>query len=204
MKQWYYAQNGERKGPLDKATVLNLYQNGQIRADDLVWEEGMSDWVKASTVLTSTNINTPVPNLSTPAGPNPLSPDTSGNLPDYGDFLCWGIALMLIPCLGFATFIALIVFHILELIAVREKVQAGQAQASSYSNVHPVLMALGLLCCGFIFYPLFMHWRNETKLFKPQPHAVWFSIVILGIVLILWTSLQFLNAFMNLSSLNNL
>jgi len=24
-----------------------------------------------------------------------------------------------------------------------------------------------------------MHWRNESGYFKPQPHAVWFAIVII-------------------------
>jgi hypothetical protein len=51
MKQWYYAQHGERKGPVDASTVLQLYRAGHILPSDLVWEDGMPDWIKAVDVL---------------------------------------------------------------------------------------------------------------------------------------------------------
>jgi cobalamin biosynthesis protein CobD/CbiB len=67
----------------------------------------------------------------------------------------------------------------LEFIEVKKAVEEGKLPESQYSRVHPALLGLGLFCCSIIFYPLFMHWRNESKYFKPQPHAVWFAIVIL-------------------------
>jgi GYF domain 2 len=192
MKQWYYAQNGERKGPVDLNTIQSLFQEGQINGDDLVWEEGMADWVKADKVLTK------IPVLSSTTEQASFSSTTStpniGSagepLPDFGGILCWGIAIVLVPCLGFFGFIALMVLHILELIAVRKGVTEGRYQRSQYSEVHPALMGLGLFCCSIVFYPLFMHWRNETKLFQPQPHAVWFSIAILALGIIVGVALQ--------------
>jgi hypothetical protein len=197
MKNWYYAQHGEQKGPIDQAAIQNLYQNGQINPQDLVWQEGMPDWVKAETVLslgtTSSPLASPANLTSTP------TQNSTDPLPDYGDILCWGIAGVIIPCLGLVVIIALMVLLILELIAVRKAVEEGRLSKSSYSEIHPALMGLGIFCCSIIFYPLFMHMRNQTKLFKPQPHAVWFSIVILVISVIIGLITQFASYASNLS-----
>ncbi|MDD5261896.1 MAG: DUF4339 domain-containing protein [Methylacidiphilales bacterium] len=183
MKQWYYAKNGQQNGPIDRPILEELYRKGELAPSDLVWEEGMPEWITAGTVFTVTTSGSPSSTL-----PGDVSSESSA-LPDYGDFLCWGIALIMIPCLGIGAFITLIVFHILELVAVRKKISEGALARSSYSDIHPALMTLGLICCMAVFYPLFMHLRNESRYFKPQRHAVWFSIVIMvlniGLALIL-------------------
>lgn len=71
------------------------------------------------------------------------------------------------------------VLFLLEFLELKKLVDAGKVEVSQYSKVHPALLLLGLFCCSIIFYPLFMHWRNQTGIFKPQPHAVWFAIVIM-------------------------
>ncbi len=123
---------------------------------------------------------------SSPLSSSPLSSASGGEskalalgLKDYGDILCWGIAIIIIPCLGFFGYIALMVLFILEFIEVKKAVEEGKLAESQYSRVHPALLGLGLFCCSIIFYPLFMHWRNESGYFKPQPNAVWFAIVII-------------------------
>lgn len=185
MHEWYYTQNGEQKGPVDEATLEKLYQTGEILSDDLIWEKSLPDWVKAGSVLKrASTIPSKLQSTINPYAPlpNDKPPEYTGNLglPDYGDILCWGIAIIIVPCLGFLAFIGLMVLFILELVAVQRKIKSGEiTHTSLYANIHPVLMGLGLFCCSIIFYPLFMHWRNESKLFKPQPHAVWFSIVII-------------------------
>jgi len=50
-KSWFYAQNGERQGPVSETEMQRLVQAGTIGADTLVWTEGMQDWAKASAVL---------------------------------------------------------------------------------------------------------------------------------------------------------
>ena len=47
MKQWYYAKNGEKFGPFQRSHVLELYRQGKIAANDLVWEEGTPEWISA-------------------------------------------------------------------------------------------------------------------------------------------------------------
>ena len=41
---WYYAENNERRGPIDDAAFQGLVANGTVRPDTLVWQEGMADW----------------------------------------------------------------------------------------------------------------------------------------------------------------
>ncbi|MDZ4788091.1 MAG: DUF4339 domain-containing protein [Blastochloris sp.] len=189
MKQWFYAENGERKGPLDATSIQFLYDSGKIQPDDLVWEEGMADWVKAGTILKKTIANEapalPSDSLSSKSI-DPIFIPTNVTRPDYGDLLCWGIAIIFIPCVGSLGYIALMVFMIKELLALKKEVAAGTIQPSQFSELNPWLMGLGLFCCSPVFYPLFMHWRNETKLFKPQPHAVWFSIAVMALFIAIY------------------
>ena len=40
---WYYATNGERKGPVEEARIRALAREGVIQPDDLVWTESFGD-----------------------------------------------------------------------------------------------------------------------------------------------------------------
>lgn len=42
--QWYYEKDGTRVGPVADAELDNLARSGVVRADTLVWHDGMSDW----------------------------------------------------------------------------------------------------------------------------------------------------------------
>lgn len=48
---WYYAHNGEQKGPVSEEVLRGLVTSGQITSDDLVWKEGMADWASYQSVL---------------------------------------------------------------------------------------------------------------------------------------------------------
>lgn len=45
---WYYAENNERRGPIDDAAFQSLVATGTIKPDTLVWREGLSEWVPYS------------------------------------------------------------------------------------------------------------------------------------------------------------
>ena len=182
---WFYAKDGRQIGPVNFSEIERLHAEGQLSDDTLVWQQGTANWVKPNWVKLS-SVAKPVlekPVVEVPASPplNPTIPQpvTSAGtaLPEYGDLLCWGIIGILLPCAGLAVYIALIVLHVLEFSAVRKAITAGQLQETDYSKIHPALFILGLVCCGAICYPLFMHFRNRTGYFKPQPHAVWVAIV---------------------------
>lgn len=48
--QWYYADDGEQRGPFNDADFLNFINNGVVLAQTLVWNETMTDWQPFQTV----------------------------------------------------------------------------------------------------------------------------------------------------------
>ena len=64
MSNWFYAANGQQQGPFGDPQFRDLIANGTVRADTLVWTEGMAGWQKA----------TEVPGLMASAGGPPLMP----------------------------------------------------------------------------------------------------------------------------------
>ena len=172
---WFYAKDGQQIGPVEFSEIERLRSEGQLTGDTLVWQQGMANWVKLSSLPKTSGAVTEGAPLATV--PSPVAPDGPKAVPDYGDLLCWGILGILLPCAGLAVYIALIVLHVLEFNAVRKAVAENRLKESDYSKIHPVLFILGLVCCGGICYPLFMHFRNRSEYFKAQPYAVWVAIV---------------------------
>src|SRR5688572_29409959 len=49
--QWYIMRRGERQGPFSGEELQSMADEGTLRSRDLVWCEGMPDWVPAKNVL---------------------------------------------------------------------------------------------------------------------------------------------------------
>jgi hypothetical protein len=49
-QEWYYSVNGDRQGPISGAELKKLADGGTIKPGDLVWKDGMSDWVQAKSI----------------------------------------------------------------------------------------------------------------------------------------------------------
>lgn len=49
--QWFYGQDGTQRGPIDFVALKSLATLGQLRPHDLVWRQGMPDWLPASQVM---------------------------------------------------------------------------------------------------------------------------------------------------------
>src|SRR5581483_6489841 len=45
---WYYAQQGQQKGPVSFDQLGQLARGGQLSPSDLIWREGMPNWQPAS------------------------------------------------------------------------------------------------------------------------------------------------------------
>ena len=41
---WFYAEGGERKGPIPEEELLRLAQSGIVGAETLIWRSGMPEW----------------------------------------------------------------------------------------------------------------------------------------------------------------
>ena len=49
-RSWFYASEGQQKGPFPEAQFQDLIARGTVRADTLVWTEGMAGWQKAAEI----------------------------------------------------------------------------------------------------------------------------------------------------------
>src|SRR5262245_56462503 len=47
---WFYASEGQQKGPLAEGQFRNLIARGAVGPDTLVWTEGMAGWEKAGEI----------------------------------------------------------------------------------------------------------------------------------------------------------
>lgn len=47
---WFYADRGQQQGPFPEAQLRDLVARGAVRAETLVWTEGMSGWQKAGDI----------------------------------------------------------------------------------------------------------------------------------------------------------
>lgn len=48
--EWFFARDNKQQGPVSAAELKQLAQTGQLRQEDLVWREGMADWLPAGKV----------------------------------------------------------------------------------------------------------------------------------------------------------
>ncbi|MGD0897003.1 MAG: GYF domain-containing protein [Thermoguttaceae bacterium] len=76
--QWYYAQKGQRQGPVSEEQLKELASTGQLKPNDKVWKQGMAQWAKAIEVFPPAvpappvspdpNVPPPIPSHKTPGG----------------------------------------------------------------------------------------------------------------------------------------
>lgn len=49
-RSWFYAANGQQQGPFPEEQLRDLIARGTVRADTLVWSEGMAGWQKVAEI----------------------------------------------------------------------------------------------------------------------------------------------------------
>lgn len=47
---WYYLQNGQQAGPIEKGQLLDLFSQQALPVETMVWAEGMAQWERACDV----------------------------------------------------------------------------------------------------------------------------------------------------------
>ncbi len=110
--QWYYSKDGSQLGPIEQSELLGKLAAGEVRRTDLVWRDGMRDWVPAAQVPELAGL----PQSAPPQPGGSVSPYQSpasaapaaiplGDIPTY---LVQSILVTLFCCLPFG--IAAIVF----------------------------------------------------------------------------------------------
>lgn len=73
---WHYSANGSRRGPVTVTQLKSLIESGVVRANDLLWREGLPAWVEAGTVpelfSPSAMVKPPPMPAPAPAAPRPM------------------------------------------------------------------------------------------------------------------------------------
>jgi hypothetical protein len=70
--QWYYSKNGTQLGPIGDEEIKAKVASGEIAPTDLVWKDGMGDWLPSSQVAELRG-NAPT-QTATPGADSPHSP----------------------------------------------------------------------------------------------------------------------------------
>jgi uncharacterized RDD family membrane protein YckC len=65
--QWYYASQGRQSAPIDETELESLVRTGVVRADTLVWHEGLDTW-KPYSSLAGPVQPPPMPSVATGPG----------------------------------------------------------------------------------------------------------------------------------------
>lgn len=67
---WYYAENNERRGPIEDAAFQTLVNSGTIKPETLVWRDGLSEWIPFSQAAGSVSAAAPITSspVASPAG----------------------------------------------------------------------------------------------------------------------------------------
>lgn len=59
--QFFYAVNGQQTGPVNQQALKDLFTNGSINTDTLVWKQGMVNWASLKSVPELQNLLGSVP-----------------------------------------------------------------------------------------------------------------------------------------------
>lgn len=49
-ERWWYTRGGRREGPVPRERLVDLVRAGWLGPSDLVWSEGMADWIPAGSL----------------------------------------------------------------------------------------------------------------------------------------------------------
>ncbi len=75
--QWYYSKNGTQLGPVEQSELVAKLSSGEVAPSDLVWREGMLDWLPSGQVAELRSLLAPTGYPPPPAmGQGAFSPYT--------------------------------------------------------------------------------------------------------------------------------
>jgi len=77
-RSWFYASNGQQQGPFPEAQLRDLITRGTVRADTLVWSEGMSGWQRAGEIPGLMPADSAPPSVPQPGGPPSMAGSGGG------------------------------------------------------------------------------------------------------------------------------
>ncbi len=145
MSEWYYGRAGQQEGPIDEATMRSRIAAGQVGPTDLVWREGMGEWLPLAQVAELVSA-APVSPYATPST-NPVAapqevvyaqvPPTSGLA--IASLVCGILSLIMCYVNAVVAIPAIICGHM-----AMKRIKESRGQIAGHG------MALAGLICGYI------------------------------------------------------
>ena len=149
MSEWYYGQGGQQEGPLDDAVMRERIAAGQVSSTDLVWREGMAEWLPLSQV---TELSTVAAATESPYATPATHPVATGTaLPYVAAPPTSGLAIAALVC-GILAILSSCMY--IGIIFGIPAVITGHMAMKSFKMPQPTVggkgMALAGLICGYI------------------------------------------------------
>jgi hypothetical protein len=143
---WYYHQLGANHGPVDFTHLQYLAVSGQILPDDLVWKEGLPEWIAAGRVPGLIKANPGLSAIPTAPVYVGVSPVQSGDFPRVSGL---AVASLVLGLLGWLCGIPGILAIIFGAVALRQ-IQEGKGRVTGTG------MAIAGLVLGIVFLTLYV------------------------------------------------
>jgi hypothetical protein len=81
--EWFYAVGSTQHGPVPAETILQMIASGQLTPENLVWRDGMPQWMRAGDMpIFAPPIARPIGPTSIPPPPPPLGQPLGAYYPD--------------------------------------------------------------------------------------------------------------------------
>ena len=90
MSDWYYARGNQQQGPVPLQVIQDMARSGQLLPTDLVWRQGMPNWLPASQVsevfsqpaaAPAAAAHAPAPTSAPSGAPSPAYAPPGANVP---------------------------------------------------------------------------------------------------------------------------
>jgi len=149
---WYYIQSGNQCGPVADEELAGKVRSGELRSTDLIWQEGMTDWMPVSQVPQFSGLGVSVsaplttnPTFAQPAPPA-VNPMSYQKIPNY---LWQSIAVTVLCCVPFGIVAIVFAAKVDGLVA---RGDLAGAQAASKSAKTWVNVSVGAWVVIFVIY----------------------------------------------------
>ena len=73
MSEWFFTKDGQQQGPVAAETLRELASSGKLLEDDLVWQDGLVDWVAAKSIKRLLPTSHPISTVSSGVSASPVA-----------------------------------------------------------------------------------------------------------------------------------
>lgn len=132
---WYYSKNGIQMGPVSTEELSGKAKGGEVLASDLIWREGMADWLPLSQVseFQGTAVVSVPPSISMGSVPIPQPAAYPAGYvhPRVPNYLWQSIVVTVLCCLPFGVVSIIHAAKVDALVAQGDIVGANAASTSA-------------------------------------------------------------------------